>query len=784
MRQINLFLLVVFTFSSNVFSQNLATIFTNVDTLYMPGAVPGHLLISNSNVTPIVSISECNNPLDNFAVATSFQNGKVIAVGHESILANNAINQNDNALFLLQAMNWLNSGTKRVKFKQGWINNNNSSIFQSNLINNGYSFSTISGTISAASLLNTDILLFGNDWNNQQAYSVSELTAIQNFVSNGGSVFIAGLGWSWPQTLSLYPMNQVASLFGFEYTTDAIYDAFQNVSGSPKFSNFYPENAVVNPNPYCPSPYLNTNFERGDQLRVLRMAVSTTGEFTQQNGGAAAIPALLDAWLEDINEMYGREFCVRFELIPNNNLLIFPNPATDPWATLPPGSGGCTNAGLILDDQASVIDGIIGAVNYDISHVIAGSPFGGGCAGSLKTGLSGGLDIPVTRHEIGHQLRQDHTINHSDRRNYEPENGAWTMQGGNGQGRAHGVSFHQTAEYLANNIPNVGTNVLTENAIPTINAGLDYIIPISTPFTLTATASDANLNDSLTYVWDNMNPFTMQTIPVANDLQGAIFMRLLPNTESMRTFPKMSSVVANTNSNAQEQLPTQARIMDIRVTVNDNHKMIYNGQTVNASGINSDDVQLTVVNSGPFEVTSQNSNGITYLGGSSQLITWNVNGTNTLPINTQNVSIMLSTDGGFTYPITILQSTPNTGSASVIIPNISTTTARVKVAALGNIYFDINTNNFEIKSTLGTENLDLNSLINVYPNPSKDFFNIDIPENMLYKTQLYSPEGKLISTDFNKNRFDVSTLSNGIYLLVITDLEFNLNYKQKIIVAR
>lgn len=765
-------LLALTTFCSNVVSQNLVDIFVNVDTLYMPGAGPGNLAPIDPSVTPIVSNSLCDNPQLQFSVATQYQNGKVLAVGHEGILANNSITEYDNLAFISNAIAWLNPGNKRVAIKEGWISMNNTSVLRNALSADNYTFSNLAGNITSASLANVDILLLGNDWNGTQPYQAAELTALDVFVTNGGSIFIAGLGWSWPQALNLYPMNQVANLFGFEYQTNVINDPSFNINGSPKFYTFYPENLNTTQVPYCPSPFVGTNLGRGDNLRIFRLAVSTTGEFTQQEGGATATALLLDSWLAEINDLYGREYCVRFEIIANNDLLIFPNPTTDPWGTLPAGSGGCTNANIILSDQANVIDNIIGSANYDISHVIAGSPFGGGCAGGLKSGVSGGLNIPVTRHEIGHQLSQSHTINHSNNNNYEPENGGWTIQGGNANPYAHAVSYHQLAALLRNSIPTTGNKIPTNNNIPSVDAGPDVVIPFSTPFTLGGIANDPDPNDSLTYVWDNMNRGLPQSIPVGDDSQGAIFMRLQPDTSASRTFPQMSDVLANNNANTQEQLPTQSRIMDIRLTVNDNHKMLYNGELINASGTNSDDIQIIVADAGPFVVTSQAAAGIIYTGGTDQTVTWSVNGTDSPPVNTQNVIISLSIDGGFSYPIVLSDSTANDGSASVTLPNISTGSARIKVAAKGNIYFDINTTDFEIQFDPTNSIRGLNEIeIEIYPNPVKDHFQIKVPSHLAYQVQLYDAKGGLLIEQSNTNYLDVSSFAEGIYLVVVTDLD-------------
>ena len=80
-----------------------------------------------------------------------------------------------------------------------------------------------------------------------------------------------------------------------------------------------------------------------------------------------------------------------------------------------------------------------------------------------------------------------------------------------------------------------------------------------------------------------------------------------------------------------------------------------------------------------------------------QNVTWSVNGTNSAPVSTANVKISLSTDGGNTFPIVLAASVPNTGTAAVTLPNgITTSTARIKVEAVGNIFFDISDANFAL----------------------------------------------------------------------------------------
>jgi hypothetical protein len=94
------------------------------------------------------------------------------------------------------------------------------------------------------------------------------------------------------------------------------------------------------------------------------------------------------------------------------------------------------------------------------------------------------------------------------------------------------------------------------------------------------------------------------------------------------------------------------------------------------------------------------------------MVTWSVNntdGTNGSTVNAANVKITLSTDGGATFPTTIVSSTANTGSATVTMPNIVTTTARIKVEAVGNIFFDMSNTNFTITAGLPVELMTFNA---------------------------------------------------------------------------
>jgi subtilisin-like proprotein convertase family protein len=149
--------------------------------------------------------------------------------------------------------------------------------------------------------------------------------------------------------------------------------------------------------------------------------------------------------------------------------------------------------------------------------------------------------------------------------------------------------------------------------------------------------------------------------------------------------PRLSNLLANTSAFG-EILPQVARTLNFRVVARDNAS--------GAGGLATDDVVLTVASAGPFAVTSPNT---VVLWSGSRTVTWSVNSTNVAPVSCANVRILLSTDGGNTFPIVLAASTPNDGSESVSLPSITTSQARIKVESIGNIFFDISNVNFSIE---------------------------------------------------------------------------------------
>lgn len=482
-------------------------------------------------------------------------------------------------------------------------------------------------------------------------------------------------------------------------------------------------------------------FAFGNEQRQFRIAIATTVEYTNTpNLGGGTVESTLasvNSWLNAVNVIYERDLAVHFNLAANNDKVIFTQ--TDNFTN--------GNPTTMLAEVRGVLSQTLGAASYDLGHVL-GTGNGGiansavacvdaGAAGAFKGGgvtlfnsvatLGNTFFITRLAHEIAHQFGATHTYNDTDMnaacgpgRNsfsaWEPGSGLTIMSFAGScnpitTARAlhfHGGSLAQMSAFLQT-AATCGTRVNANNGLPTVNAGADFRIPRNTPFVLTATATDPDIFDvpNLTYAWEQMDAGSIEysNPPFSDAGDGPnstrpLFRPGLPSLNRFRVFPDLQYVLNNRNEAplrraengvevfSAESLPNVARLLNFKVTVRDGR-----------GGVADDDVQLMVDDTaGPFAVTAPNGNE-QWVGGTSQTITWSVNNTNGAAVNVTQVRITLSTDGGNTFPVTLLTATPNDGSEAITVPGgLNSQAARVRVEALGNIFFDISDANFTLSS--------------------------------------------------------------------------------------
>ncbi len=467
------------------------------------------------------------------------------------------------------------------------------------------------------------------------------------------------------------------------------------------------------------------------EIRTMRLAQSVNGEYSNWFGATSAaqsalVYAAINATLTRCNGCYEKDLAIHLNLISNTfeDQIIFYNPATDPYTTMGAWNGQLQN----------LLNTVVGDANYDIGHMFGASGGGGnagciGCvcvAGTKGSGITSpadgipqgdNFDIDYVVHEVGHQMGGNHSFTFSNEGTVaQKEVGAGITIMGYAGITSYDPAPHSIDIYHEANIAQIQANMATKscpvlttmtvNHPPVVAALTNYTIPISTPFYLTGSATDPE-SDPITYCWEQNDVHGGQTasnsVAYATKPTGPNWLSFSPSTNPTRLLPKLSTILAGLLITPTlpggdaicniEALSSISRTLNFRLTVRDNRPYVP-GSTIGQTQFQ--DMAVTVTNtSGPFQVTIPNTN-VSWAGGSTQTITWNVNNTTAAPVSCANVMISLSTDGGQTFPTVLAASTPNDGTEALTIPTTASTTARIKIEAVGNIFFDISNTNFTI----------------------------------------------------------------------------------------
>jgi hypothetical protein len=484
------------------------------------------------------------------------------------------------------------------------------------------------------------------------------------------------------------------------------------------------------------------------EVRTMRLAQSVNGEYSNYFGATSPeqvdlVLAAINATLTRVNGVFERDFGLHLNLIPETTRIIFYDPATDPYTTLSSWNNqlrdAIRNSGITID-------------MYDIGHMFGASGGGGnaGCIGcvcsnnpnsthfghekgrgitSPADGIPYGdnFDIDYVAHEIGHQLGANHTFSYGqlpvpEMLGQDKEIGSGiTIMGYAGISPATDIAkhsidtFHATSiEQVQNNLPRrpcpaEGIVPSNANQAPVVEPATNYTIPMLTPFALTGSATDAD-GDAITYNWEQNDSAQNTGITVvassANPAKtiGPNWISFTSTRSPTKYFPQLSTILAGeftTGGQAgggdpgmlSEALSSVPRDMNFRLTVRDNHPYVP-GMAIGQTQYTDMKVSVTDL-AGPFKVTAPDT-AITMTGGTPLTITWLTANTNLAPVGTTHVNIRLSVNGGKSFPIVLKANTPNDGTELVVMPNIGTSMARIKVEAVGNIFLDISDKGFTV----------------------------------------------------------------------------------------
>lgn len=450
-------------------------------------------------------------------------------------------------------------------------------------------------------------------------------------------------------------------------------------------------------------------------FKTLRLALSCTGEYAVYHGGTQDNAlAGMNATMTRVNGIFNKDLALKLVIIANNNLITYTNAATDPYSDATAGVDGKWAQELQADLTSK-----IGSANYDIGHLFGASGGGGnaGCIGCVcDTGKGSAytspadnkpkgdtFDIDFVAHEMGHQLGANHTFSYELEGtgvNVEPGSGS-TIMGYAGITTDYDVQSSSDDYFAYASIRQIQNNLSTKtcpvntsltNIPPVINAGLDYSIPKGTAFVLKGTGSDS-AGDVLSYTWEQNDSATSSSgansLAVSTKTDGPLFRSLYPGASPIRYMPAYSNVLSNKLTSKWESVSTVARTLHFVLTGRDN-------AALGTAQTNSDETIISVSGTaGPFAVTSQNIENLSWFQGTSQTITWSVNGSDAMG-GSANVNIKLSTDGGVTFPTTLRANTPNDGSETITVPNIEAKNCRILIEPTANIFYAINSKPFAI----------------------------------------------------------------------------------------
>ncbi len=447
-------------------------------------------------------------------------------------------------------------------------------------------------------------------------------------------------------------------------------------------------------------------------LRRYRMApVATYGYSSFHGGTIELVTGALTTMIVRVNEVMRREFSVEYEFIDEIDSLIVLDPANNEL------TDGDTEA-LINEGPVFIATRGISSSLYDIGHVFCTDAGGLAQVNSVcnrngkARGVSCGFNpvgdswyVGLVSHELGHQMGSRHSFNFCRGQNeslafgFEPGSGSTIMSYGgicgarnikNGKDGYYNIG---SVESIIGHMHNGGGNNCAEiipqdHPLPEIDLPFDedsdLTIPISTPFELEANAT-INGDSDVLYCWEQRDAGLTNCPPGDPSGNCPLFRSYPPTSENKRVFPKIEDILLN-QSSIWEVLPDYSRSMMFSCTVRD-----WNPE---GGVIAWDYVSMDVVESaGPFTVDPIAG---MYEVGDTINIEWDVAGTSDAPVNCATVDLYLSTDGGYTYPHVLQEGVPNTGSYTLNLPDVTSNTAKIKVKASNNVFFNLSESTFSI----------------------------------------------------------------------------------------
>ncbi|GIM54073.1 reprolysin-like metallopeptidase [Capnocytophaga cynodegmi] len=471
-------------------------------------------------------------------------------------------------------------------------------------------------------------------------------------------------------------------------------------------------------------------YQTDNQVRTFRIAIATTYQYTQYFGGKDRAFVQVVSTINRVNQVYGAQLSIQFQIVSDKSIL-FDNVKDDPFANV--------NYENWLQSESGVLQGTldrkVGSDNYDIGHLFHNRNLGGnaGCIGCVcEAGRKGKafssvrfrrgmdmdfFDIDILAHEIGHQMGAYHTFSYeyeSTNSQVEPGSGSTIMgyagviDNQNVQKKTDPYFHHRSVYDIMQSVKGKrpATMLPSSNNPPEIDNLKSYTIPHSTAYLLEGSATDAD-GDNLLYTWEQSDSRARGNYLFSPTLKsGATARSLPPSTSSKRYIPRLSRIVSGKLTQSNPPIGSEwETVLTIGRTLNWSFMVLDKKPVTNAMGSTVyKTIQVVVdASAGPFQITSHTENS-SWFAGQKQTITWDTASTNTGSINVKKVTVLLSTDGGITFPHVLAKGIDNNGIARITIPKtLRTTQGRYMVKADENIFLAVNSGTITIKEDEDTD---------------------------------------------------------------------------------
>jgi len=160
------------------------------------------------------------------AIASEYQKGRFIALGHDGLLIDPGANDD----FTSNILNWLGNSYKHKKVIiythiSNWFNKDILSAKAKDILTSReVEIIELGSQVTDEDLRECDLFILARP---SRIIEQDEISSILSYVDQGGSLLMTGMGWYWearnkPNDIKVFPLNRLGEHLGYEYSKTSI----------------------------------------------------------------------------------------------------------------------------------------------------------------------------------------------------------------------------------------------------------------------------------------------------------------------------------------------------------------------------------------------------------------------------------------------------------------------------------------------------------------------------------------------------------------------------------